>query len=58
MQEWKAFLIKQQLVKFTGLILFVGFMMAGFKTKKQAIHDQISGKMVLSKQLLLKKLRQ
>lgn len=33
----------------SALILFVGYMMAGFTTKKQALHDQISGALVLSK---------
>ncbi|MEL6561768.1 MAG: RDD family protein [Bacteroidota bacterium] len=33
----------------SGLILFVGYMMAGFTPRKQALHDQISGSLVLSK---------
>ena len=33
----------------SGLILFIGFMMAGFTDKKQALHDMMSNCLVLTK---------
>jgi uncharacterized RDD family membrane protein YckC len=33
----------------SSLILFIGYMMAGFTEKKQALHDMIAGTLVLRK---------
>ena len=40
----------RQLGKFvSGIILFIGYIMAGFTEKKQALHDMIAGTMVVKK---------
>jgi uncharacterized RDD family membrane protein YckC len=33
----------------SGIILFMGFIMAGFTEKKQALHDMIAGTLVIRK---------
>jgi len=33
----------------SGVILYIGYLMAGFTAKKQALHDMLSGCLVLSK---------
>jgi uncharacterized RDD family membrane protein YckC len=33
----------------SGIILYVGYMMAGFTEKKQALHDIIAGTLVVKK---------
>ena len=33
----------------SAMILYIGFMMAGFTEKKQALHDMIAGTLVIRK---------
>jgi uncharacterized RDD family membrane protein YckC len=40
----------------SSLILFVGFMMAGWTEKKQALHDIMAGTLVVKKQTEVEKL--
>ncbi|MEQ8471542.1 MAG: RDD family protein [Marinoscillum sp.] len=45
---WKAFL--RQIGKIvSGMILMIGYIMAGFTDKKQALHDMIAGALVVKK---------
>jgi uncharacterized RDD family membrane protein YckC len=45
---WKAFL--RQIGKIvSGMILFIGYIMAGLTEKKQALHDMIAGTLVVRK---------